>query len=137
MRHSDAILNMTLKVFILSFHSMPLNVITLLSLSANSTSFFTLSLGSHTFKVSIMGVLASRIFVILPWFPQCFFYVLNETPSLLGSLYLSTIVSWFVPPSFEGFPLFLFSPKFQKYFFLCQLRKKIQWNNRSKHTKFT
>ena len=40
---------------------------------------------------------------MLPRFPQQFLYVLNETLSLLGSLYISTIISWFVGPSFENF----------------------------------
>ena len=39
---------------------------------------------SHSFTVSIMGVIASLVFLILPWFPQYFLYVLNETISLLG-----------------------------------------------------
>ena len=46
----------------------------------------------HGFKVSIVGEIASLVFLILPWFPQYFLYVLNETLSLLGSLYLSSIV---------------------------------------------
>ena len=49
--------------------------------------------GSHSFTVSIMGVIASLIFLILPEFPQYFLYVLDETLSLLGSFTLSTIVS--------------------------------------------
>ena len=37
-----------------------------------------------------MGVIASPVFLVLPCFPQCFPYVLNETLYLLESLYLST-----------------------------------------------
>ena len=47
---------------------------------------------SHSFTVSIMGVKASLVFLLLPWFPQYFIYMLNEALSLLGSLYHSTIV---------------------------------------------
>ena len=48
---------------------------------------------SHSLIVFIMGVIGSLVFLILPWFPQYFLYVLNEL-SLLGSLYLATIVSF-------------------------------------------
>ena len=81
---------------------------------------------SHSFTVSIMEVIASLTFLILPLFPQYFLNMLNETLSLLGSLYFSTIVSWFVLPSFENFPLFVLSPKIQKSCFLRQLKKKMQ-----------
>ena len=69
---------------------------------------------SHSFTVSRMGMIASLVFLILPWFPQYFLYVLNEILSLLGSLCLSFIVS------LKGglFPLkistFLFSHKKSK-----------------------
>ena len=49
---------------------------------------------SHSFTVSTMGVIASLVFLILPWFRLYFIYMLNETLFLLGSLYLSTIVSF-------------------------------------------
>ena len=48
----------------------------------------------HSFTVSTMEVIAFLIFLILRWFSQYFPYVLNETFSLLGSLYLCTIVSF-------------------------------------------
>ena len=49
---------------------------------------------SHSFTVSIMGVIASLVFLILSWFPQYFFHVLNETLSLLRSFYLSPTISF-------------------------------------------
>ena len=49
---------------------------------------------SNSFTVSSMGVIASLVFLILPWSPQCFLYVLNEILSLLGSFYLSAKVSF-------------------------------------------
>ena len=65
----------------------------------HSGAIFTLSLWSlmeyfqsHSFTVSMMGVITSLVFLILPWLPQYFLQVSNETLSLLGSLYLSTIV---------------------------------------------
>ena len=70
---------------------------------------------SHSFTLSIMGVITSLVFLILPRFPQYLIYMLNETLSLLGSLYFSTIVY------FEGgsspLPLKLFVPPF------CSLTK--------------
>ena len=80
----------------------------------------------HSFTVSIMEVIASLIFLIFPWFPQYFLYLLNATLSLLGSLYLSTKFSWFLQPSFKNFTFFVLSPKMQKSCYLRQLRKKIQ-----------
>ena len=66
---------------------------------------------SHSFVVSIMRVIASLVYtLILPWFPQYFIYVLNETLSLFRSLYLSTIVlfkSGLPPPPLKISP-FLF-----------------------------
>ena len=48
----------------------------------------------HSFTVSIMGVIASLVLFILPWSPHYFIYMLNKTLSLLGSLHLSTMVSF-------------------------------------------
>ena len=64
----------------------------------------------------MMGVIAFLFFLILPWFSQFFLYMLNETLSLLGSLYLSAIVS------FKGGSSFLHAMKqivyetYQTYF---------------------
>ena len=65
---------------------------------------------SYNFTISTTAVIASLVFLIFPWFPQYFIYVLNEALSLLGSLYLSTMFS------FKGgsFPLTL---KFSTFFF--------------------
>ena len=65
-----------------------------------------------------MGMIASLVFLILPWFPQYFLYVLNETLSLLGSFDFSTIVSFKI--SLSSLPLkispFLFShQKFKNF----------------------
>ena len=81
------------------------------SLSANPAPSFTLPLRplsrifeSHSFTVSIMGVIASLVFLILPWFPQ-------HSSIILGSLYLSTILlfkaDWF--PLTLKISTFLFS----------------------------
>ena len=48
----------------------------------------------QSFKLSTMGPITSLIFLILPWFSQYFFYMLNETLSLLGPPYLCTIFSF-------------------------------------------
>ena len=98
MRHSGAILDMVLKVSIPSFDSMPQCYGHFLSILHHfldcpcdlSMEYFE----PHSFTVSIIGVIASLVFLILPWFPQYFLYVLNETLSLLRSLYLSTTVSF-------------------------------------------
>ena len=73
---------------------------------------------SHSFTVSIMAVIASLVFLIRPWFPQYYIYMLNETLSLLGSLYLSTIVSFKggLPPLPLKIPPFCSLTKIQKSF---------------------
>ena len=67
----------------------------------------------HSFTVSIMGVIASLVFLIRPWFSQYFLYVLDEKLSLLGSLYLSVIVSFKggSPPLPLKISHFFFSPQ--------------------------
>ena len=73
---------------------------------------------SHSFTVSIMGVIPFLpSFLNTSWFPQYFLYVLNEILSLLGPLYLSTIVSVksSLPASFENLSLFVHSPTIQKF----------------------
>ena len=98
MRHSRAILNMVLKVFVPSFDSMPKyyrHFLPVLHYFLHCPCDLSMEyFESHSFTVSIMGVIASLVFLILPWFPQYFICMLNETRSLLRSLYLSTIVSF-------------------------------------------
>ena len=74
-----------------------------------------------------MGVIASLTFLVLPCFSQCFLYMLNETLSLLGSLYLLTQISFKADPSplpLKISPFFVLSRKIQKSCFFRQLRKK-------------
>ena len=85
---------------------------------------------SHSFIVSIMGVIAFVVFLTL-WFSQYFLYVLNETLSLLP-FYHSLIQGWFVvpPPISLKFSPFLFSQQKSenlKILLPPQIKKKTQW----------
>ena len=131
MRHSDAILNMALKVFILSFHSMPLNVIILSSLSASSTSFYTLSLGSlnrifwithfqsiYNGSVSLpdfrnTSLVSSMFFLCAKWNT---FFVRISLP-----IYHSFMVC---APFFWRFSPFSFLTKIPKIFFPLSVKEK-------------
>ena len=71
---------------------------------------------AHIFTVSTMRVIGSLVFLILPWFLLYFLYVLNETLSLLESLYLCIIASFndgSSPLPLKIFP-FLFSDQKSK-----------------------
>ena len=152
MRHSGAILNMVLKVSIPSFDSMSqhyCHFLPILDLFLHCP--FDLSMEyfeSHSFTVTIMGVIASLVFWILPWFPQYFLYVLNEILSLKGPLYLSTIVLFKGGSSHLPLKIspFLLSHQNSRNIVSCaSYGKKTQWNrltdciwnNKSEHTKFT
>ena len=131
MRHSWVNLNMVFKFSISSFLKVSLFPHSTLChkssarfpklvrlLSANSPSIFALSLWplkgtfwSTEFHSIYNGSDSPLVFLMLPWFTQYFLYVLNETFSLLQSLYLWTIVSF--NAGFSPLPLeisnFLFS----------------------------
>ena len=70
---------------------------------------------SPSFTVSIIGVIASLVLLILPWFPKCFLHVLNEILSLLGYFNLSTIVSFKGGSSSPPLNISSFLFSYQKY----------------------
>ena len=119
------------------------------SLSVSSTSLFALSLWPPNgifwgtqFHSIYSGRDSLHVFLNTSYVFSIFSYVLNEALSLLGSLYLCTIVSFKGGSSLKISPFLFFHQKFQKSGFLRQLRKKHNethciWNNNSKHTKFT
>ena len=98
MRHSGAILNLVLRVSVPSFESMPQycrHFLPILHQFLHCPSDLEMEyFESHSSIVSIMGVIAFLVFLIFPWLPQYSIYMLNETLSLLRSLYLSIIVSF-------------------------------------------
>ena len=103
MRHSGAILDMVINVSIPSFNSMPWCYGHFLSILHNFLNYpCNLSMEyfeSHSFTVSILGVIASLVFLIVPWFPQYFslcvkwntFFIRISLP-----LFHGFIKGWFV-----------------------------------------
>ena len=98
---------------------------------------------AHIFTASKMRVIGSLVFLILPWFLLYFLYVLNETLSLLESLYLCIIASFnygLSPLPLKISP-FCFPTKNPKILFALQVKKKNTLKHivytKSEHNKFT
>ena len=132
MRHSGTFLEHGFQGF---YPLLGLYATILQSLSGNSALFFwhypcdhlMNYFESHSFVVSIMGLIVSLVFLILPWLPQCFkwntFFISISLP-----LFHSFIQGWFVLLSFEKFFSLFFLIKNPKILFPLPVKEKTQWN---------
>ena len=111
---------------------------TLLSLSANSASFFTLYLWPLNgifwmiqFHSIYNGSDSLPYFLNTSWISSIFSLCVGWNTFFIRifyTFYHSFTQEWLVLPSFENFPLFGLSTKIQRFCFLQWLKKKRKWN---------